>query len=130
MLDRMLAGVLGLQRQDVFIATVVKCRPPGNRNPSAEEVARCRPFLDAQMRVLQPRLILVLGSVAWRTLMGVSTGIKRSRGSWHELSYPGGSAQVMPTFHPAYLLRQPQDKRLTFEDLKKLKVALAALEAD
>ena len=125
MLDRMLANVLGLERSQVYIANVVKCRPPGNRNPEAEEVARCRPFLLAQMRVIQPKIVLVLGSVASRAVFGTSAGITRLRGSWRDLEYPGGRARAMPTFHPAYLLRQPGEKRKTFEDLKAVKAALA-----
>jgi DNA polymerase len=127
MLDRMLEAVLGLQREQVYISNVVKCRPPGNRNPNPEEIARCRPFLDAQLRVVKPDLVLVLGSVAFKTVFGTSAGIKRSRGAWRELTWEGGAARAMSTFHPAYLLRQPDDKRLTFADLKELRGALDAL---
>ena len=127
MLDRMLEAVLGLKREQVYISTVVKCRPPGNRNPSPDEIAQCRPFLDAQLRVVRPDLVLVLGAVAHKTVFGTDEGITASRGSWRELSWVGGSAQAMSTFHPAYLLRQPGDKRLTFADLKELRGALDAL---
>ena len=124
MLDKMLVNVIGLQRSQVYIANVVKCRPPDNRNPEPEEVARCRPYLMAQMRVIQPKVVLVLGSVASRALFQTSTGITRLRGEWRELSYAGGSARAMATFHPAYLLRNPAEKRKTFEDLKKVQAAL------
>jgi DNA polymerase len=124
MLDKMLVHVIGLQREQVYIANVVKCRPPDNRNPEPEEVARCRPYLMAQMRVIRPKVVLVLGSVASRALFQTSTGITRLRGEWRDLAYSGGSARAMATFHPAYLLRNPAEKRKTFEDLKKVRAAL------
>ena len=126
MLDRMLANVLGLQRRDVYITNVVKCRPPDNRNPQGEEIARCSPFLQAQLRVVRPSRVLILGSVATRTVLRTTSGVKRMRGQWHDVHWPGGSAPAMVTFHPAYLLRQPQDKRLTFQDLQELRRAMDA----
>jgi DNA polymerase len=126
MLDRMLVNVLGLQRQDVYITNVVKCRPPDNRNPQGEEIARCAPFLQAQLRVVDPDVVLILGSVATRTVLRTTSGVKRLRGQWQQVRWPGGSARAMATFHPAYLLRQPQDKRLTFQDLQEVKRALDA----
>ncbi len=127
MLDGMLEKVLGLRRDEVYICNVVKCRPPGNRNPQVDEIAACKPFLDAQIRAVAPDRILILGSVACRALLDPGRGIKAMRGQWQELSVPGGSIRVMPTFHPAYLLRQPADKRLTFQDLLALKADLDAL---
>ncbi len=127
MLDKMLENVLGLRRDQVYIANVVKCRPPGNRNPELEEVARCRPFLLAQMRVIKPKVVLVLGSVACRAMFEPDARITRLRGNWRPLAFPGGTARAMPTFHPAYLLRQPAEKRKTFEDLKAVKQMLAEL---
>lgn len=129
MLDKMLERVLGLSRSEVYIANVIKCRPPGNRNPSPDEIARCKPFLDAQLRTIQPDLALVLGSVAFRTVFGTSQGIKRNRGQWRDLAVGDRTIRAMPTFHPAYLLRQPAEKRLTFQDLQALKGALDALPA-
>jgi DNA polymerase len=117
MLDRMLANVIGLRREQVYIANIVKCRPPRNRNPEQEEVDACRPFLQRQIRAVQPKAILVLGSVALQHLMGVK-GITRNRG--REMRYRD-EVLTIPTFHPAYLLRRPEDKRKTFEDLKLLK---------
>lgn len=117
MLDRMLENVLGLKRSQVYILNMVKCRPPRNRNPLPEEVSSCRPFLDGQVAAIAPKVMLVLGSVAFRALFDTQQGIKRNRGRWRE--YRG--VPTMPTFHPAYLLRQPQDKRMTFEDLQVLK---------
>lgn len=123
MLDKMLQHVLGLRREQVYILNVVKCRPPRNRNPEPEEIATCMPFLHGQLRALQPRVGLVLGSVAYKSLFQTNQGITRARGrfiDWRDegspLSFP-----VMPTFHPAYLLRKPEDKRHTFNDLKLLR---------
>lgn len=117
MLDKMLENVLSLRRDQVYILNVVKCRPPKNRNPQPDEIETCRPFLEAQVRAIRPKLVLVLGSVAYRALFRTDAGITRNRGRWHE--YDGLPA--MPTFHPAYLLRSPQDKRFTFEDLKQVR---------
>jgi uracil-DNA glycosylase len=117
MLDKMLENVLGLRRDQTYILNVVKCRPPKNRNPEPDELQACRPFLDAQLRAIAPKVILLLGAVAYRTVFRTDAGIMRNRGRWHEY----GGVPVMPTFHPAYLLRSPQDKRLTFDDLKQLR---------
>ncbi len=123
MLDKMLEHVLGLEREQVYILNVVKCRPPGNRTPLPEEIAACRPFLDAQIAAIQPKVILSLGRPATQTLLKTGRGIKSMRGTWQRL----GDVPVMPTFHPAYLLRQAQDKRLTFQDLKELRQRYDAL---
>lgn len=123
MLDRMLENVLGQSRQTAYIANVVKCRPPNNRNPEPDEVAACLPFLQRQIASIAPQVILVLGGVAYKSLMNTRAGITRSRGRWHDL----GGIPVMPTFHPAYLLRRPEDKRMTFEDLKVVRARLDAL---
>ena len=116
MLDKMLENVIGLRREQVYIANVVKCRPPKNRNPLPDEVEACRPFLEAQIRAIQPKIILILGTVALKAIFGADTGIMRARGIWKEWA----GTPVLPTFHPAYLLRNPSDKRKTFEDLKAL----------
>lgn len=117
MLDRMLERVLFLERSQVYIANIVKCRPPDNRNPTAEEIATCLPFLHAQIRAVAPKVMLALGNVAFKTLFDTRAGITKSRGQWRTFE----GIPVMPTFHPAYLLRQPKDKRLTFEDLKAVR---------
>lgn len=121
MLDRMLSNVLGLAREQVYIANVVKCRPPGNRNPLPDEIAMCLPYLHRQLESIRPKWMLVLGSVALRALFGQETGIMKARGQW--LEWRG--IAVMPTFHPAYLLRNPDEKKRTFEDLKLLKARMA-----
>jgi uracil-DNA glycosylase family 4 len=122
MLDRMIENVLGSSRESVYIMNVLKCRPPENRDPEPGEVAACREFFDAQLNVIRPKAILALGRYAAQSLLDSTRGIKALRGQWGD--YRG--IPVMPTFHPAYLLRQPQDKRLTLEDLLALKRRLAS----
>jgi len=103
-----------MRREDVYIANVVKCRPPENRNPEPDEVAACLPFLERQIEIVQPRVLVALGKVAAQALLRTNTPISRLRGQWH--SYRG--IPLMPTLHPAYLLRNPADKRLVWEDIK------------
>jgi uracil-DNA glycosylase len=123
MLDKMLLHVLGLHREDVYILNVVKCRPPRNRNPLPLEVDACSPFLERQLQVLRPKVILLLGSVALKSLFHDSAGITRQRGVWMERN----GVPTLPTFHPAYLLRNPAEKRNTFNDLKVLRTRYDAL---
>ncbi len=122
MLDKMLANVVGLRRSEVYIANIVKCRPPGNRNPEAAEADVCKGFLHRQIAAVKPKILLVLGGVATEYLLG-EKGITRLRGK--ELSF--GGIPALPTFHPAYLLRMPDQKRLVFEDLKLLRARYDAL---
>ena len=118
MLDKMLVHVLGLSREEhVYILNMVKCRPPRNRDPEPDEVEACRPFLEGQLAALQPKVLLVLGRVALQALFRSNESISRVRGTWRD--YQG--IPTMPTFHPAYLLRKPEDKRLTFADLKAVR---------
>jgi DNA polymerase len=114
LLTEIITKGMKLRREDVYIANVVKCRPPNNRNPEQDEIASCMPFLQRQVELVQPRVIVALGTFAAQTLLGVKTPITRMRGVWHE--YRG--IKVMPTFHPAYLLRTPGDKRLVWQDIK------------
>ena len=107
---------MGFSRDDVYICNVVKCRPPGNRNPEPEEIAACEPFLRAQLLALQPKVIVALGKFAAQTLLRDTTPITRLRGNWRE--YQG--VKLMPTFHPAYLLRSPAEKRKAWEDLQQV----------
>lgn len=107
---------LGLKREDVFIANIVKCRPPYNRNPEDDEVASCRPFVEEQIHIIKPKVIVCLGKVAAQALLNVKTPISRMRGNFFQ--YKG--IPVMPTFHPAYLLRNPKDKWLTWDDMQKV----------
>jgi DNA polymerase len=116
LLTRMIESGLGIPRSSVYICNVVKCRPPDNRTPLADEVAACRPFLDGQIAAVRPRVIVALGKPAASLLLGRDIAITRVRGTWHD--YRG--IPVMPTFHPAFLLRQytPENRRLVWEDLK------------
>jgi DNA polymerase len=107
---------MGLRREDVYIANVVKCRPPENRNPEPDEVASCEPFLKKQIDLVKPEIIVALGKFAVQTLLQSKVPITRIRGRWH--SYHG--IMLMPTLHPAYLLRNPADKKLVWEDIKKV----------
>ncbi len=111
---------MGYGREQVYICNVVKCRPPGNRNPEPDEIQACEPFLKAQLASIRPKVIVALGKFAAQTLLRVDTPITRLRGNWRE--YEG--VRLMPTFHPAYLLRQPTDKKLVWEDLKQVMAAL------
>ena len=111
---------MGLRRDDVYIANVLKCRPPGNRDPEPDEIASCEPFLFQQIASVQPKVILALGAFAARTLLKTQDPISRLRGRVYD--YRG--AQLIPTFHPSFLLRSPGYKREAWDDLKK---ALALL---
>ena len=117
LLDKML-GAIGLERGQVYIANIVKCRPPDNRAPTGPEAQRCLPYLKRQIELLRPRVIVTLGGTPLRELLGVQTGITRIRGQWQRLELLGG-IPVMPTFHPAYVLRQyTQDvRRAVWSDL-------------
>ena len=113
LLTRMIEA-MGFRREQVYIANVVKCRPPGNRNPEPDEIAACEPFLRAQLGAIRPRVIVALGKFAAQTLLRDTTPITRLRGRWAE--YQG--IRLMPTFHPAYLLRSPEEKKKAWEDLQ------------
>lgn len=119
LLTRMIAA-MGFTREEVYIANIVKCRPPNNRNPEPDEIAACEPFLKKQLGVVQPQIICALGNFAAQTLLRTQAKISQLRGRFHD--YLG--IRVMPTFHPAYLLRNPQDKRLVWEDLQKIMAEL------
>ena len=103
-------------RDTVYICNVVKCRPPGNRNPEPEEIQSCEPFLRAQLRVIKPKVIVALGKFAAQTLLREDTAITRLRGQWRK--YEG--IDLMPTFHPAYLLRSPDEKKKAWMDLQEV----------
>ncbi|MCB9743042.1 MAG: uracil-DNA glycosylase [Alphaproteobacteria bacterium] len=120
MLDRMLQHVLELDRTRVYILNVVKCRPPSNRTPHPDEIKACSPFLMRQLEAIQPKVILTMGRPATQTLLDTSRGINALRGRFH--LWGPRQVPVMPTYHPAYLLRRPEDKGKTFADLKLLRV--------
>ncbi|MFN8543204.1 MAG: uracil-DNA glycosylase [Candidatus Binatia bacterium] len=116
LLTEIITKGMRLRREDVYICNVVKCRPPGNRNPEPDEVAACEPFLLRQIELLAPEVIVALGKFAAQTLLRSKTPVTQLRGRWFD--YHG--IQLMPTFHPAYLLRNPGDKRLVWEDIQKV----------
>ncbi len=115
LLNRMLQ-LVGIKREDVYIANVVKCRPPGNRAPEKDEVEACSPFLYRQIETIKPRLICCLGAPAVKTILGAKEGILKIRGQLFDY----GGTKVMPTVHPAYVLRNPRDEKLLREDFEKI----------
>ena len=117
---------IGLKREEVLIGNVNRCRPPGNRAPTTEEASMCKPYLLREIAVVQPEVIVVLGNTAMKNLLDTREGITRLRGTFQD--YKG--IKVMPTFHPAYLLRDPSKKRETWEDLKKVRDYLDSHRSD
>jgi DNA polymerase len=120
---------MGLSRNHVYICNILKCRPPDNRDPAPDEISACWPYLDQQLRTIQPEVIVTLGKPASQTLLRTTEGISRLRGNWHEY-YTSGSPLVgsptplMPTYHPAYLLRSPGEKAKAWSDLKMVMARL------
>jgi DNA polymerase len=114
LLDRMIAA-MGFSRDEVYVANIVKCRPPNNRKPEPEEMAACMPYLAEQIELIAPEVIVALGATAVQGLFGTGEGIMRIRGRWRLYR---GKVPVMPTFHPAYLLRTPAAKREVWDDLQ------------
>lgn len=125
LLDRMLAAI-GLDRTKVFIANMVPWRPPGNREPSPEELALCAPFLHRQVELVAPKVLVTLGNVPTKALFGTAQGITRMRGQWKELTVGSHTVRTLATLHPAYLLRQPGAKAMAWRDMLALKQAIEA----
>jgi DNA polymerase len=117
---------IGLTRDEVYIANVIKCRPPENRNPEPDEVATCEPFLFRQIASIRPRVIVALGTFAARALLKTDDPISRIRGRIYDFR----GARLVATFHPAFLLRSPDRKRDTWEDMKKVRALLQGQDAD
>jgi uracil-DNA glycosylase family 4 len=115
---------IDLKREDVYIANVIKCRPPGNRNPEPDEVATCEPFLFQQIDIIKPKVIVALGKFGAQTLLRTLDPISRLRGRVYEFR----GAKLVPTFHPAYLLRNPSSKREVWEDMKLVRSLLKESE--
>lgn len=123
LLDKMLKSI-GLDRTNTYITNVIPWRPPGNRTPSAHETAVCRPFIDRQIELIDPEIIVFLGGVAAKEMLATTTGIMRLRGKWTRFKVADKDYKVMPTLHPAFLLRQPGQKRQAWHDLLMIKRAL------
>jgi DNA polymerase len=124
LLDRMLAAI-GLDEARVHITNIVYWRPPGNRTPTPQETQICRPFLERQVELVAPEVVLLLGGAAAKHVLDVVDGIMRIRGQWREIDVAGRRVKAMASLHPAYLLRTPAAKRLAWRDLLAVKVALA-----
>ena len=127
LLTQIIEAGMKLKRADVYIANVLKCRPPGNRNPEPDEVETCSPYLVRQIELIQPKVIVALGSFAAKMMLDTKDGITRLRGEFHPCNVAGlrfpphkKPPVVMPTYHPAYLLRNPNAKRDVWEDVKKV----------
>ena len=116
LLDKIIIAI-GLKREEVYIANIVKCRPPGNRTPELDEVATCKPFLLRQLAFIRPRVIVALGAPSFQCLLRTREPITKARGHWREWN----GIKVMPTFHPAFLLRSPDKKREVWDDMKKVR---------
>jgi DNA polymerase len=112
---------MGMKREDVYIANIVKCRPPNNRDPEEDEISSCRPFVERQAQIISPKVIMSLGRVSAQSILGMKMPIGKLRGNFFSFN----DIPLMPTYHPAYLLRNPKDKWLVWDDaqkvLKKLK---------
>lgn len=112
---------MGTNREKVYVVNTVKCRPPNNRNPEPDEIAACRPFFEEQIRLVKPRVIVTLGTFAAQAVLETAEPISQLRGRWHVAH----GARVMPTFHPAFLLRSPKHKRDVWQDMQKVRDYLA-----
>lgn len=123
LLDKMMAAV-GLDRTSAYIANIVPWRPPGNRNPTPQEVAVCRPFVERQIELVDPDLIVCLGAPATQTLTGTKDGILKTRGRFFPYALPDREIRILATLHPAFLLRQPVQKRLAWRDFRALRGVL------
>ena len=117
LLTKMIENVLLIPRSEVYIANIVKCRPPGNRVPTPSEAHTCQPFLLKQIELIKPKLIVTLGGTAYHYMTGDETGITKVRGTLHQQN----GYTLIPTYHPSFLLRNPSAKKEVFEDLKKVK---------
>jgi uracil-DNA glycosylase family 4 len=124
LLDRMIAAI-GLDRTKVYIANVIPWRPPGNRTPTPQETQICLPFIQRQIELVNPDVLVTLGNPSTQTLIGTREGIMRTRGKWFDYDTGTRSIRALPTFHPAYLLRSPSYKRMSWQDLRAIAKVLA-----
>jgi uracil-DNA glycosylase family 4 len=125
LLDRMIAAI-GLDRSKAYIANVIPWRPPGNRTPTPQETQICLPFIQRQIELVNPEVLVTLGNPSTQTLLGTREGIMRTRGKWVDYDTGTRVIRALPTFHPAYLLRSPSYKRMSWQDLRAIAKALAA----
>ncbi|MFQ5463128.1 MAG: uracil-DNA glycosylase [Phycisphaerae bacterium] len=133
LLTRIIEKAMGLSRDDVYICNTVKCRPPGNRDPRADEILSCSPYLRQQLTIIQPEVVVALGAPAAKTLLNTTQSIGKLRGRFHEYYFSGTTGvgpcvALMPTYHPAYLLRTPSEKAKTWEDIKMVLAKLGLKE--
>jgi len=124
LLDRMIAAI-GLDRSRAYIANVIPWRPPGNRTPTPQETQICLPFIRRQIELVDPDVLVTLGNPSTQALLGTREGIMRSRGKWFDYDTGSRAIRALPTFHPAYLLRSPSYKRMSWQDLRAIAKALA-----
>jgi uracil-DNA glycosylase len=124
LLDRMIAAI-GLDRGKAYIANVIPWRPPGNRTPTPQETQICLPFIQRQIELVDPDVLVTLGNPSTQTLLGTREGIMRTRGKWFDYDTGTRTIRALPTFHPAYLLRSPSYKRMSWQDLRAIAKALA-----
>ena len=124
LLDRMMAAI-GLDRTSAYIANVIPWRPPGNRTPTPQETQICQPFIARQIELADPDILICLGAPSAATLLGIKEGMRRARGRWHVYHTGRREIRAMATFHPAYLLRTPLEKRFVWRDFLAIKQALA-----
>jgi uracil-DNA glycosylase len=124
LLDRMIAAI-GLDRTKVYIANVIPWRPPGNRTPTPQETQICLPFIQRQIELVNPDVLVTLGNPSTQTLLSTREGIMRTRGKWFDYDTGTRSIRALPTFHPAYLLRSPSYKRMSWQDLRAIAKVLA-----
>jgi DNA polymerase len=124
LLDKMIAA-MGLTPDDVYVTNIIKSRPPENREPRADEIEACLPYLERQIELIQPKIICTLGRPATNGLLGMNKAMGELRGRW--FSYKG--VPVLPTYHPAYLLRSPTQKRIAWQDLKRIVLALRGVKS-
>ncbi len=127
LLDKMLAAI-DLDRTGIYISNILFWRPPGNRTPSAEEQAQCWPFVERHIALVRPKILLLAGSVAAKTILDTQEGVTRLRGRWFDIKIGGLAIPALVMFHPAYLLRQPAQKALAWRDMLALKGRLEAME--
>jgi uracil-DNA glycosylase family 4 len=124
LLDRMIAAI-GLNRSSAYIANVIPWRPPGNRTPTPQETLVCLPFIQRQIELVDPDVLVTLGNPSTQSLLGTREGIMRSRGKWFDYDTGTRTIRALPTFHPAYLLRSPSYKRMSWQDLRAIAKVLA-----